>query len=219
MTLIRLLTTIYVLIIVACTVSAEQPVINLHEGINTVTISVVNTWDKNLSDISFHTEKEDFPEWLSVKNQMRTLNVRSGEKSAEGFLLICEVTDAPVNAEAILPFSFVDTQGNHWTFTASVRVGTDKPSVYELYENYPNPFNPSTTISYSLKDTRQAQLDIFNMLGQRLRTLVNKEQAAGIHTVQWDGRNDDGNKVSSGVYFYRLKAGDFVRIKRMILVE
>ena len=219
MTLIRLLTTIYVLIIVACTVSAEQPVINLHKGINTVTLSVVNTWDKNLSDISFQAEKDDLPEWLSVKNQTRTLNVRSGEKSAEGFLLLCEVTDAPVSAEAILPFSFVDTQGNRWTFTATVRVGTDIPLDYSLYENYPNPFNPLTTISYSLKEARHTRLDIFNMLGQRLRTLVNKEQAAGFHTVQWNGRNSHGEQVSSGVYFYRLQSGDFSQVKRMTLLE
>ena len=88
-----------------------------------------------------------------------------------------------------------------------------------LYENFPNPFNPVTTIHYSLQENEYAKLVIYNSLGQVVRILVDEPKTAGIHTVQWNGVNESGQKVSSGVYFYRLTAGQFVKTKRMMLVE
>jgi len=93
------------------------------------------------------------------------------------------------------------------------------PKAYQLFQNYPNPFNPATTISYSIPRNSEVHLFIFNVLGQRIATLVNKKQLAGRYTVQWRGRNDQGLKVPSGVYFYRIRAGDFVDTKKMLLLK
>jgi hypothetical protein len=93
------------------------------------------------------------------------------------------------------------------------------PGIFQLHQNYPNPFNPSTSIRYQLAANNKVELTIYNTLGQKVRTLVNNYQSAGKQTVIWDGRNEKGKAVSSGIYFYRLKAGDFICSKKMLLVR
>ena len=80
------------------------------------------------------------------------------------------------------------------------------PAVYELQQNYPNPFNPSTAIRYALPFISDVTVEIFNVLGQRVRLLLSENQAPGYYETRWDGRNDIGNAVSSGVYVYRMVA-------------
>ena len=93
------------------------------------------------------------------------------------------------------------------------------PSEYRLFANYPNPFNPSTRIRYALKEEGPVTLQIFNVLGQEVRTLVDGVETAGDKTVVWDGRNTAGMPVPSGTYFYRIVAGNFVQAKTMILLK
>lgn len=90
---------------------------------------------------------------------------------------------------------------------------------FELDQNYPNPFNPETTISYRLPKSSEAELTIYNMLGQKIKLLVRTKQAAGDYQVVWDGRSDSGKQVSSGVYIYQLKAGEFVRVKKLVFMR
>lgn len=93
------------------------------------------------------------------------------------------------------------------------------PVEFGLDANFPNPFNPTTTIRYTLGARRAVQLEIFNLVGQKIRTLVNEEQGAGTHTVSWNGKNDNGRDVASGVFLYRLKAGEFSATRRLILLR
>ncbi|RMG63591.1 MAG: CHRD domain-containing protein [Calditrichaeota bacterium] len=93
------------------------------------------------------------------------------------------------------------------------------PDAFALYANYPNPFNPTTTIRYDLKESVDVKLEIYNVLGEKVRTLVNAREAAGRKSVVWDGRNDRGQVVSSGIYIYRLQAGDFVQSRKMMLLK
>lgn len=93
------------------------------------------------------------------------------------------------------------------------------PKQFELYANYPNPFNPATSIKYDLRENAKVTLKIYNSLGQEVRTLVNARQNAGQYTIQWDGKNNAGSAVSSGVYIYRIKAGDFIKSKKMLLLK
>lgn len=90
---------------------------------------------------------------------------------------------------------------------------------FKLLQNYPNPFNPETSITFSLPVAGVVQLDIFNLLGQKVRTLVNGLREASVHTVQWNGKNDAGVQVPSGLYFYRIKAEGFTDTKRMLLLK
>lgn len=93
------------------------------------------------------------------------------------------------------------------------------PTEYALAQNFPNPFNPTTVISYSLPDNQQVALDIYDVTGRLVTTLVNREQEAGRYRIQWDGRTAAGAGVASGLYIYRLRAGSFVQTKTMMLVK
>lgn len=93
------------------------------------------------------------------------------------------------------------------------------PEGFELAQNVPNPFNPSTSIEFNLPATQNVTLRIFNINGQLVRTLVDEELTAGPHSVVWDATTDSGEKVSSGVYLYRLTAGDYVQTRKMSFVK
>lgn len=93
------------------------------------------------------------------------------------------------------------------------------PSDFALRTNYPNPFNPSTTIAFDLADDGVAELAIYNVLGQKVRTLVSGYQLAGSYRILWDSRNDTGRAVASGVYLYSLKSGSFVKTNKMMLIK
>jgi hypothetical protein len=103
--------------------------------------------------------------------------------------------------------------------------GTNQPTpvgsapVNSLAQNYPNPFNPQTTIAFSLKSRGVVTLAIYNVAGERVRTLADEAFAAGAHTKVWDGRNDAGSPVSSGIYFYRLTAPGFSQTRKMVLLK
>jgi len=93
------------------------------------------------------------------------------------------------------------------------------PSVAELHANYPNPFNPSTTISFNINKPSPVTIDIFNSKGQRVKRLVNGNMSAGSHNVVWNGVDETGNAVSSGMYFYKMTSNGFSAMKKMTMVK
>jgi uncharacterized delta-60 repeat protein len=93
------------------------------------------------------------------------------------------------------------------------------PKDFNLGQNYPNPFNPTTAIQYSLPKTEYVTISVYNSLGQLVRTLLNEQKSAGEYNLIWDGTNQSGMKVSSGLYLYSLKAGEFRSVKKMLLIK
>jgi hypothetical protein len=93
------------------------------------------------------------------------------------------------------------------------------PTSYSLSQNYPNPFNPTTIIKYQLPQQQRVTLEIFNTLGQKVKTLVDGIRNAGYYQETWNGTNDNSINVATGVYIYRLSAGNFVVSKKMILLK
>ena len=91
--------------------------------------------------------------------------------------------------------------------------------IFELWQNYPNPFNALTVIAYQLPGPADVELTIYNIMGQKVKTLVREGQEPGIHSVEWDGADTNGRAVGSGVYLYRLRAGDFLRTRRLVLIK
>jgi len=88
-----------------------------------------------------------------------------------------------------------------------------------LAQNYPNPFNPQTTIAFSIAERANVRVAVYNVNGALVRTLANESRAAGAYELTWDGRDDGGRQVASGVYFYRLTAGSFTQTKKMVLLK
>ncbi len=114
--------------------------------------------------------------------------------------------------------------GNETDFSSSVSSASielfGKPTAYQLYQNYPNPFNPSTIISFEVpNDNSPVNLIIYNIQGQEVKTLINSIRNAGRYSIKWDGTDNHGEKVSSGIYFCRLLSNKFVGIKKMILLK
>lgn len=93
------------------------------------------------------------------------------------------------------------------------------PKAFALGQNFPNPFNPTTTIRYDLPLQSHVRLSVYNMLGQEVRTLVNGTREAGFHQITWDGRNEAGHAVASGIYIYRIRADRFVNTRKMLLIK
>ncbi|MFQ5752898.1 MAG: S8 family serine peptidase, partial [bacterium] len=92
------------------------------------------------------------------------------------------------------------------------------PTEFVLRQNYPNPFNPTTTIRYEIPEVRDVELTIHNLLGQKIRTFKER-QNAGTYSIQWDGKNEAGKQVASGVYLYRITAGEFKQTRKMLLLR
>lgn len=90
---------------------------------------------------------------------------------------------------------------------------------YELYSNYPNPFNPETTIRYQIGNREHVSLIIYNALGQRVATLVDDIQEVGVHNVRWNGMTDSGRILPSGVYLYQLQTDSFSATRKMIMLK
>ncbi len=88
-----------------------------------------------------------------------------------------------------------------------------------LFQNFPNPFSGNTAITYQVEENDQVQLRIYDVLGREVRSLIDASQAAGVHTVEWDGRDESGAAVTAGVYFYKLQIGDFTTSRQMIRVK
>jgi flagellar hook assembly protein FlgD len=96
------------------------------------------------------------------------------------------------------------------------------PEDYKLHPNYPNPFNPETNIRFEIPASpanSKVKLIVYNNLGMEVRTLINGIAVPGIHTVTWDGRNNYGGQMASGVYFLRLQTGTFHQTQKMLLVR
>jgi hypothetical protein len=115
-----------------------------------------------------------------------------------------------------------DPKGNHSELTVTVKVSMATsneamdaiPDEFALNQNYPNPFNPTSTIRFGLPEASEVRLDVFNILGQRVSTLVNGKMQAGWHTVQFEA-----SSLSTGVYIYRIQTGGFIQTKKMMLIK
>jgi flagellar hook assembly protein FlgD len=93
------------------------------------------------------------------------------------------------------------------------------PAEFALAQNFPNPFNPETTILYDLASNSEVQLEIYNVMGQLIRTLIADQQAAGRYRVTWRGDDATGRSVASGVYFYRLHTSEFKAVRKLMLLK
>ena len=95
----------------------------------------------------------------------------------------------------------------------------NQPRTCRLMQNYPNPFNPETTINYNLTKPEHVKLGVYNLLGQEVKILIDQVQHSGNHEIKWNGRNETGQKVESGIYLYQLQSENHNQTKKMIIVQ
>jgi len=187
---------------------------------------------KNLFELSFsNNTKSDFqsvivtvqeaPAWTEFRNNAISFeNIETAEKQTAQFYF--NISDnAPIGEEAAIKFRISDNTNRSWNKTYNVKV--TPPKVFEVYQNYPNPFNPSTTIKYSIPQDAFVTIKIFNVLGEEVSVLVNKEMKTGIHEAVFDA-SSVSRRISSGFYFYLVEAKGldgtkYFNSKKMILLK
>ena len=133
--------------------------------------------------------------------------------------LIVSTTDLIVATQGGLP---LPSNGEDYVFPLVVGVedGAELPTAFELKQNYPNPFNPTTTISYSVPEASEVVIGIYNLLGQEIRSLSNGEHQPGVYTTMWDGLNQNGVRVESGIYIYRMSSSaGFSATKKLVMLK
>jgi hypothetical protein len=153
----------------------------------------------------------------------------SGQRTlpaGEEHILTLSVAASDLYSIKIRKALLVDTRAAALTTEAWEELETEmkkpsesRPEHFSLSQNYPNPFNPRTSISYALPGDAHVRLCVYNVLGRKVAQLVDEPQTAGYKTVWWDGTDQHGDQVASGVYFYRLEAGEFFEVRKMMLVK
>ena len=93
------------------------------------------------------------------------------------------------------------------------------PEVFALYNNYPNPFNPTTNIRYDIPEASDVRIDIYDLVGKKVKTLVSKQHQPGRYKIQWNATNEFGSAVATGMYIYKIQAKDFVSVKKLLLMK
>jgi len=141
------------------------------------------------------------------------IEISSGFEGISEDTLLLTVTDTSGASDSTAIFVQV-------TLPVGVDDGFDAlPEKFELFQNYPNPFNPTTTIRYALPVRSDVTLRIYNLMGQEVLRITHEEVRAGYHEERWNGVNQSGKKVASGIYIYRLRAGKFTETKKMLLLK
>ncbi|MHB2150960.1 FlgD immunoglobulin-like domain containing protein [Calditrichota bacterium LG25] len=178
----------------------------------TITASGLENFDLDLTLSYKDSELNNQPE-----EQLRLLR-QEGIHWTGPFFTAADTAANWVRAEHITALS-------NWILTADTTLvgiassGDARPLTFQLYSAYPNPFNPATTIRFDVPRAAVVEVAVYNMLGQRVRTLVNERLAPGEYRIQWDGRNQQGGVLPSGVYFVRMKAERFTAVRKVMLIK
>jgi hypothetical protein len=199
----------------------ELPVVELEEGDNQIFLSVVNEGDIPFKGLWAEVKAEEVPSWIRIADIVQRVDVPKRSRGKEKLVLSIRIEKDMEGDVFELPLVLRDADGHAWAFRILAKVDAARPTSYALMQNTPNPFNPTTVIRYALasEEILPTQLVVFNTLGQKIRTLVDAPQAAGFYSVWWDGTDDQGQRLSSGVYVYRLRSGSFTQTHRMLLIE
>lgn len=182
---------------------------------NLFELNVANNTESSTQTVTFFVSEK--PEWISFNNEELILqNLTKAEKQTAQFYFNVS-NDAPIGEESNVTFRIIGSKGSGLTKTYNLKVVA--PEIFEVQQNYPNPFNPSTTIKYTIPQDAFVSLKVFNVLGERVTELVNKEVKTGLHEVTFNATN-----LSSGFYFYIVEATGadgtkYFDSKKMILLK
>jgi hypothetical protein len=153
-------------------------------------------------------------EWTESKFRLKLSDIPLTSSMMLRFTACDELTGSIIEG-AVDDVWFAKLTGDIPTDVAS----TEVPASFQVHQNSPNPFNPITSIQYEVAATGPVSIQVFNVAGQVVRTLVDAPVEAGVHSVRWDGTNDSGKPVASGLYYYRVNAGTFESVHKMTLLK
>jgi hypothetical protein len=197
-----------------------------------VTVPIVLTSAKNVYAVEYRAEVDPFTVEIAnvaanlPKGWQMAKNIKDGVLTV-AMAGITPLTDAQIasielrilNKDAAVMMTGSATVNENAGKSLEKLVIRQIPAEFKLSRNYPNPFNPTTNISFQLPENSKVTIAVYDILGNRVRTLVNENKAAGYYTVQWNGLNDNGMSLSSGTYFYQIQAGQYISTKKMLLIK
>ena len=180
-----------------------------------------NGHDGNISGANWDGDLIPVPDWLVVSGSYSWLEAGESDQ-----ISITVITEELENDTVYVGHVLVLTSGDATSIPVHLNTGdnlsagvSQLPRKFNLYPAYPNPFNPVTTLRYDLPEDAMINVTIYDMMGRRIKTLVNGPQSAGYKSVQWNTNNSTGQPVSAGVYLYQVRAGEFVETRKMVLLK
>ncbi len=182
---------------------------------NVVALSVENTSKLTAKGVS--VEIQNVPKWIRFDSTKVQLSSIATKKSKQAEFTFSVDRSAPVDKEQKIKALVKTADGQKWTTEISMTISA--PKEYHLYQNFPNPFNPSTTIAIDLPKQTKMKIIIYNILGRIVKQLSDETKEAGYAEFSWDGRNDHGSMVASGMYFYQVMAGSYHAVKKMVMMK
>ncbi len=194
---------------------------------NSADLGLYNDISGNTGNFGVQSFMEDFVQWGSAGHSRESVAAGKGIWTAGTFVTgVAQGSsieyDGDGNAASDWAEATTPTLGDENSNVTSVEDPAAIPENFSLEQNFPNPFNPSTVINYTIPQSANlinTRLEIFNLLGQKIKTLVNTQQSSGTYTVQWNGTNDSGELLATGLYVYRLQAAEFVEMKKMLFMK
>lgn len=195
-----------------------SPHIVLHNGENIVSFTIANLTRQAVQSLTVAAVEETLPKWIKVSTTSFSF---LSEKEEIEIQLPVTVAGASEKTRGELTLLLSDKKDRHWQTTVYIEVNSSVIKEDLLLPNVPNPFNPETTIQYQLSGTeaRSTSLIVYNTLGQKVRVLAEGMQQPGVYSIRWDGKDDLGRFVASGIYIYRLSSGAFLQSRQMVLLK
>lgn len=182
---------------------------------NTISLSVKNnsTVDAKNVTVTFTS----LPSWLKFKSNTVTLKSILAKSTGNAEFTFSVGRKALVEKDTTLTAQITTSDGQTWTKSITVCVGA--PKDYKLYNNFPNPFNPSTKIAFELPKASHVTLTIYDVLGREVAQIADQNYPAGYNEITWNGINRNGQQVASGVYLYRVTAGNWSKVMKMMMLK
>lgn len=182
---------------------------------NAIQLEVVNTGENTGNDLKIVAT--DVPDWILLNQTELTLSNLAPNQTKTATFTFDATEEAAVGKTDVLRFQIIENETVIGTREFSL--SSEAPATFELFNNYPNPFNPTTTISYQLPEKMEVKIFIYNILGQQVSTLVNTHQPPGKYALQWDA-----SRYSSGIYLYRFqgktnRGKTYTKEQKMLLIK
>ncbi len=182
---------------------------------NTISLSVQNNSSIEAKGVSVAFNK--LPEWLEFKSNSTKIESVPANGSGDAEFTFSVDKKAPVDKDTTLTATITTSDGQSWTKEIKISVGA--PKEYRLYDNFPNPFNPSTKIAFELPKASRVKLIIYDIVGREVAQVTDADYPAGYTELTWNGLNQNRNLVSSGVYFYRISTDSWSKVKKMLMIK
>jgi hypothetical protein len=187
---------------------------------NRVEIHWTAVTNPNLDGYNVYRSRWQYGAFTKINSALITGTIYTDSSMIDSGLYWYYVTSTYSDSTLWQVESFISNKDwGHRGSVGAIDNGTLIPQEFFLAQNYPNPFNPTTTISYGLPKSTHVKLDIFNIIGQKTVSLIDGDQEAGVKKVIWNGRDQNGQQVASGMYFYRLRTGDKEIVRKMSLIK